>query len=84
MDHNEALAKLRATIGEVTQVQLDNTSVDEDLVAFLGLDSLGGLRMLAAIEKRFDICFPDEELGKLKTLDTLARSIVVLDGEKPL
>ena len=34
----------------------------------LGLDSLAALRVLAAVEKRFDVRLPDERLGEFRTL----------------
>jgi len=81
MNQAEIVKKLRMTIEEVSDVDLSETSPEENLVEVLGLDSLGGLRMLATIEKRFDVCFPDEEIGKLKSLEALSRSIQKLTQE---
>ena len=37
----------------------------------LGLDSLAALRLLAAVEKRFGVRFPDERLAEFRTLRKL-------------
>lgn len=42
-----------------------------DLVRVFGLDSLAGLRLLAAVEKNFDVRFPDDQLGNIRTLDQI-------------
>lgn len=50
---------------------------DEDLMHELGLDSLAVLRLLAAVEKRFDVRFPDDRLGDIRTLREL---LDLIDG----
>jgi acyl carrier protein len=48
---------------------------DDDIVRELGLDSLGVLALLAAVERRFDTCFPDDQLGEIRTLNQILRQI---------
>jgi acyl carrier protein len=48
---------------------------DDDIVRELGLDSLGVLALLAAVERRFGFCFPDDQLGEIRTLNQILRQI---------
>jgi acyl carrier protein len=63
--------RLRTVLSEVSRQDLARTGLDEDLVRELGLDSLAALRLLAAVEKRFDVRFPDERLAEFRTLRIL-------------
>jgi acyl carrier protein len=62
---------LRVLLGEFSHKDLSTTGLDDDLVHVLGLDSLAALRLLAAVEKRFNVQFPDERLGEFRTLRRL-------------
>jgi acyl carrier protein len=63
--------RLRTVLGEVAREDLSLTGLDDDLVEVLGLDSLAALRLLAAVEKRFGVRFPDEHLAEYRTLRQL-------------
>jgi long-chain acyl-CoA synthetase len=60
--------ELRALLAKLSKVSLDSIGVDDDLVAKLGLDSLSGLRLLAAVEKRFAFRIPDQRLSEFRTM----------------
>jgi acyl carrier protein len=62
---------LRALLTQVSGKDLSGTGLDDDLVRELGLDSLMALRLLAAVEKHFDVRFPDERLAEFRTLRRL-------------
>ncbi len=47
----------------------------DDLVHDLGLDSMTSLRLLAAVETRFGVWFPDEHLSDLRSLKVILRVI---------
>jgi acyl carrier protein len=64
--------EVRALISDVARVDASAIDRDEDLVERLGVDSLQGLQMLAAVEKRFDVRLPDEDLGRLHTIARIA------------
>jgi len=68
--------RIRTVIGEVTRQNLSATTPDADLVRELGLDSLAALRVLAAVEKRFDVRFPDDRLAEYRTLGQLRDFII--------
>ena len=64
-------AELRALLAETSGRDLGGVADDADLVKELGLDSLASLRMLAAVEKRFSVRFPDERLSEFRTIRQL-------------
>ncbi|MCP4258743.1 MAG: acyl carrier protein [Planctomycetes bacterium] len=76
--HEEALRDLLATI---STTDVSSLGLDEDLVRELGLDSLAGLRLLAAVEKRFDVHFPDDRLGEFRTMRQLLDIIASKERE---
>jgi len=65
-------AEVRALITDVARVDGSAIGRDEDLVERLGIDSLQGLQMLAAVEKRFALRLPDEDLVRLHTIGRIA------------
>jgi len=66
---------VRALLGELSKRDVSALGRDEDLVERLGLDSLQGLSFLAAVEKRFQVRFPDERLTALRTVGALVEGI---------
>ena len=60
--------QLTALFSELFGQSSSRIGPDDDLEQVLGLDSLARLRLLAAVEKRFGIRFPDDQLGGLRTL----------------
>ncbi len=44
----------------------------------LGLDSLGVMEVVADIEDHFDVTIPNELLGKISTVDDVAKALVTL------
>jgi acyl carrier protein len=73
---------LRALLSEVSRKDLSRTGLDDDLIRELGLDSLAALRLLAAVEKRFGVRFPDERLAEFRTLRSLLEFIAPAGPEK--
>jgi len=73
-------AEVRALITDVARVDGSAIGPDEDLVERLGIDSLQGLQMLAAVEKRFALRLPDEDLVRLNTIGRIADVVDRLQG----
>jgi acyl carrier protein len=73
--------RLRLVLAEVSKHDLTHIGLDEDLVRALGLDSLAALRLLAAVEKRFGVRFPDHRLGEFRTLRQLC-DFIGPEGQK--
>ena len=68
MTENNREQRLREVLGQVCRQDLSRIGLDDDLVRELGLDSLAALRLLAAVEKHFDVRFPDDRLSEFRTL----------------
>lgn len=64
---------LRLLVSRVTGKNAAALDLDSDLVRELGLDSLGTLALLAAVEREFGVRFPDEGLGEVRTLNRMLK-----------
>ncbi len=69
--------KLRQIIAKVTKEKTDNVTNNDDLRNTLGFDSLTALRILAKVEKSFDLRFPNKELSNLKSIQDLINAIQI-------
>jgi len=67
--------QLRTLLGDLCRQDVSGIGLDADLIVELGLDSLGGLRLLAGVEKRFHVRFSDRHLGQFRTLRQLIEFI---------
>jgi long-subunit acyl-CoA synthetase (AMP-forming) len=67
--------ELRALIEEATGEDLSPYSAETDLTAELVIDSLAALRVLALVEHRYDVRFPDDRLGDFRSLRGLMDAI---------
>lgn len=65
-------SELRSILAECCRRDLSRITDDADLVRELGLDSLAMLRLLAEVEMRLGVRFPDAELSRLRTLQQFA------------
>lgn len=72
--------RLLALIARVAQKDVSALRPHDDLLETLGLDSLTGLRILAAIEKQHAVRFPDASLSRLRTLAHLRRALKQAGG----
>lgn len=64
-------ATVREIIAAVSRQDVSSIGPDENLVEALAVDSLQGLQILAAVEKRFTIRLPDEELIRMRTIASI-------------
>ncbi len=83
MSHPESIVQLeqdiRKLIGEIIERDANQIDPDANLVEDLGMDSMMALEILAALEKKFRIRIPEEELPRITTLNRaieLARKYV--------
>ena len=54
-------------VAEIAEVSADKISNDANLEE-LGVDSLDGLRIVAAVEKRFDVIIEEAQIGSIRTM----------------
>jgi acyl carrier protein len=76
-------AELRAVVAEVSNRDVSKLDLGDDLVEALDLDSLAGLRLLAAVEQRFGVRFPDDQLSDLRTFRRLLDALEAAPKEEP-
>lgn len=67
--------KLRNIIQELTGHDLSDIDSSSDLVETIALDSIDGLRVIAGIERKMNIRFPDGTLGKLRSIEAMLKVI---------
>ncbi len=70
---DEFFYQVRKIIAEVLEVEPDSIQPDAKLIEELGMDSMKALEILAAVEKRFRIKVPEENLLKMTTLNNVAQ-----------
>lgn len=59
-----------------TQAHLDHDpDPSANLISEAGIDSLMALRILASIEKDFDVRIPDDQLAQMTTVDSIVHFI---------
>ena len=63
---DQEVKQLIADIVEMEPAQID---ADANLVEDLGMDSMMALEILAALEKKYKIKLPEQELPKITTLN---------------
>ncbi len=70
---------VRELIADIIEINPDEINPDAHLVEDLGMDSMMALEILAAIEKKYKIRIPEEDLPKITTINRtieLARKYV--------
>jgi acyl carrier protein len=83
---DETKTQLRALIVKALQLQIDSTEVkDTDLVATLGIDSIGVLEIIVRVENAFRITIDDADasLALVDSLDTLAAYVISKQKDRP-
>ena len=75
MTGNDTEQVLRTLLADFSGHDTAALALGDDIVDALGLDSLAGLRLLAAVERRFDARFPDDRLSEFRTLRSLLEVI---------
>ena len=60
--------EIREIAAEIIEKKPDEIAKDADFVKDLGVDSMMALELLAALEKKYRIIIPEENLMKFKSL----------------
>jgi acyl carrier protein len=67
-DDNAIIAELATILEEVAGVEPADVSADKSFVDDLDVDSLSMVEVAMAVEEKFDVKIPDDDLSKLKTV----------------
>jgi acyl carrier protein len=77
-DNKEVIRTLVAQVGEV---ELDKVSDDTHFANDLGIDSLRALELMVALEDKFKIRVPEEQLGRFTSVASLAELVTELQAQ---
>jgi acyl carrier protein len=61
--------ELKTIIAEIVEIDYDKITAEANFVEDLGMDSMMALEILAAIEKKYKLRIPEENLPKVTTLN---------------
>jgi len=64
---DEARMQIMEIVAEVADIPVDKVSPDA-MLADLDIDSLRGLRIVAAVEKRWGIVVSEESIGRIRSM----------------
>jgi acyl carrier protein len=84
MSSRDLEPRIRKAVAEIARRDVSDIGLDDDLVEKLGLDSLQGLQVLAAVEKRFSVRFADERLSALRTLRQIVDAVASAGEDSPV
>ena len=80
MSTDIAEREVRELVARTTRRDVSGLGLDDDIVSGLAIDSLAGLRVLAGVEKNYDLRIPDERLGRIRTIRQVLEIIEELGG----
>lgn len=63
--------EVRRIVGEILEMEGRSIDLNAQLVEDLGMDSMKALEILAALEKRFRIRIPEDQLLRMTTLRSI-------------
>jgi Acyl carrier protein len=70
--------EIRNLISQIGEVEISRINDDTHLSNDLGLDSLRALELMVALEDKFKIRVPEEELGRFTNISSLAELVTEL------
>ena len=76
--HPALIEEITAIVARIAEVPADEIAPADDLRVEHGVDSLLGLQIVAALEKRYDVRVPDEDLDKYVTVGEIASVVAQL------
>ena len=72
--------EIRGLIAQVGEVETSRIGDETHLSNDLGLDSLRALELMVAIEDKFKIRVPEEQLGRFTNVSSLTELVIELQG----
>lgn len=65
---DEKKAEVKALVAEITEVEDEQLTPEAQFVDDLGVDSMMALEVVAAIEKKYGVTIPEEEIPNISSL----------------
>jgi acyl carrier protein len=63
--------EIKSLVSKITKIPEDKIDLNADIFKDLGVDSLIGTEIFAALDKKFHIEIPEQELDKVKTVNDI-------------
>jgi|KBSMisStandDraft_5_1062788.scaffolds.fasta_scaffold02492_5 Acyl carrier protein len=77
-EYNDVIRNIVAQIGEV---EIDKVGDETHFSNDLGIDSLRALELMVALEDKFKIRVPEEQLERFTTVSSLAELVIELQAQ---
>ena len=71
MSNNQLLDEIKSLVAKIIKVPEDKIDVNANLFTDLGVDSLLGMEIFAALDKKYGIEVPEEKLRDVNTLNDI-------------
>ena len=78
-DREKVRKEVIAIVADIAELEPGEIAEDASLEE-LGIDSLNGLRLVAEVEKRYNINIPDDVIGKIRTIPQI---FALVDAHEP-
>ncbi len=78
-DREKVRKEVMALVADIAELEPGEIAEDASLEE-LGIDSLNGLRLVAEVEKRYNINIPDDVIGKIRTIPEI---FALVDAHEP-
>lgn len=75
MAQTDDFERLKKVVVEMLEVEEDKVTPEASFVDDLGADSLDLIELITAVEEAFNVEIPDEDMGKMQTLNDAAEYI---------
>lgn len=71
IDFNIVKKEIKKLISEITEIPQNELKEEADFTTDLGVDSMMALEIVAAIEKKYKIVVPEEEIPNIRSLNNI-------------
>jgi len=71
IDFNIIKKEIKKLISEITEIPQNELKEEADFTTDLGVDSMMALEIVAAIEKKYKIVVPEEEIPNIRSLNNI-------------
>ncbi len=79
--NEQRLAEIRELVGKIIKIPADQVDQNANLFSDLGVDSLLGVEVFAALDRKYGINIPEEKLRNINSVADIAR---LVDELKPV
>jgi acyl carrier protein len=74
---DQVRAEVKKLIADITEREVEEINEKASFSEELGIDSLTGMEVMLAIDKKFKTDIPEEEFAKIKNVDDIVEIVLV-------